>query len=71
MSGLCKNSRRGNPIGYPCFGFDVIHGYKTISPIPLAEAASWDLVEIKKSAAIAAEEAAVDLIGLCSMVDIA
>jgi beta-glucosidase len=29
------------------FGFDVIHGYKTISPIPLAEAASWDLVEIK------------------------
>lgn len=39
------------------FGFDVIHGYKTISPIPLAEAASWDLVAIKKSAAIAAEEA--------------
>ena len=40
------------------FGFDVIHGYKTISPIPLAEAASWDLEAIKKSAAIAAEEAA-------------
>ena len=39
------------------FGFDVIHGYKTISPIPLAEAASWDLNAIKKSAAIAAEEA--------------
>jgi beta-glucosidase len=39
------------------FGFDVIHGYKTISPIPLAEAASWDLVAIRKSAAIAAEEA--------------
>jgi beta-glucosidase len=39
------------------FGFDVIHGYKTISPIPLAEAASWDLQAIKKSAAIAAEEA--------------
>ncbi len=39
------------------FGFDVIHGYKTISPIPLAEAASWDLDAIKKSAAIAAEEA--------------
>ena len=39
------------------FGFDVIHGYKTISPIPLAEAASWDLEAIKKSAAIAAEEA--------------
>ena len=39
------------------FGFDVIHGYKTISPIPLAEAASWDLEAIKKSAQIAAEEA--------------
>ncbi len=39
------------------FGFDVIHGYKTISPIPLAEAASWDLQAIKKSAEIAAEEA--------------
>ena len=39
------------------FGFDVIHGYKTISPIPLAEAASWDLEAIKYSAQIAAEEA--------------
>ncbi len=39
------------------FGFDVIHGYKTISPIPLAEAASWDLEAIKKSAEMAAEEA--------------
>ena len=39
------------------FGFDVVHGYKTISPIPLAEAASWDLDAIKKSAEIAAEEA--------------
>ncbi|MGE6354939.1 beta-glucosidase BglX [Flavobacterium sp. NPDC079362] len=38
-------------------GFDVIHGYKTLSPIPLAEAASWDLEAIKKSAAIAADEA--------------
>jgi beta-glucosidase len=40
------------------FGFDIIHGYKTISPIPLAEAASWDLQAIQKSAAIAAEESA-------------
>src|SRR5690606_17521526 len=36
---------------------DVIHGYQTISPIPLAEAASWDLEAIKRSAQIAAEEA--------------
>lgn len=39
------------------FGFDVIHGYKTISPIPLAEAASWDLDAIQKSAEMAAIEA--------------
>ncbi len=39
-------------------GFDVIHGYKTLSPIPLAEAASWDLVAIEKSARNAATEAA-------------
>lgn len=50
-----EQTRLGIPL---LFGFDVIHGYKTISPIPLAEAASWDLVAIKKSAQIAAEEAA-------------
>ena len=50
-----EQTRLGIPL---IFGFDVIHGYKTISPIPLAEAASWDLEAIKKSAAIAAEEAA-------------
>ena len=65
-----EETRLGIPL---LFGFDVIHGYKTISPIPLAEAASWDLDEIKKSAAIAAEEAA--SVGLnwtfAPMVDIA
>lgn len=39
------------------FGYDVIHGYKTIFPIPLAESASWDLELMKKSASIAAKEA--------------
>lgn len=38
------------------FGFDVIHGYKTIFPIPLGEAASWDLEAIEKSARVAATE---------------
>ena len=32
------------------FGLDVIHGYRTILPIPLDEAASWDLEAIEKSA---------------------
>jgi beta-glucosidase len=39
------------------FALDVIHGYKTTFPIPLAEAASWDLAAIEKSARIAAVEA--------------
>jgi beta-glucosidase len=39
------------------FGLDVIHGMKTIFPIPLAEAASWDLPAIERSARIAAIEA--------------
>ncbi|MDR2947675.1 MAG: beta-glucosidase BglX [Prevotella sp.] len=40
------------------FGQDVIHGYKTTFPIPLGEAASWDLKAMKLSARIAATEAA-------------
>ncbi len=49
-----ENSRLGIPM---IFGYDVIHGYKTISPIPLAEAASWDLQAIQRSARVAATEA--------------
>ena len=37
-------------------GFDVIHGYRTIFPVPLGESASWDLNSIEKTAAIAAAE---------------
>ena len=37
-------------------GFDVIHGYRTIFPVPLGESASWDLGSIEKTAAIAAAE---------------
>jgi beta-glucosidase len=40
------------------FGQDVIHGYSVTFPIPLAEAASWDLPAIERSARIAATEAA-------------
>ncbi len=39
------------------FGFDVIHGYRTIFPIPLGEVASWDPEAAEQSAAIAAAEA--------------
>jgi beta-glucosidase len=40
------------------FGYDVIHGYKTMFPIPLAEASSWDLTAMEKSAYIMSKEAA-------------
>ena len=55
------------------FGQDVIHGYKTTFPIPLAEAASWDLDAIKLSARIAATEASAGGIHwtFAPMVDIA
>ena len=51
---VVKESRLGIPL---LFGFDVIHGHKTLSPIPLAEAASWDLTAIEKSSRVAAIEA--------------
>jgi beta-glucosidase len=52
-----KETRLGIPI---IFGFDIIHGYKTIFPIPLAQAASWNLTAIEQAERIAAEEAAAD-----------
>ena len=51
---VVEESRLGIPL---IIGFDVIHGYETLSPIPIAEAASWDLEAIKKSAEVAAKEA--------------
>ena len=64
-----KESRLGIPL---LIGADVIHGYKTVTPIPLGEAASWDLVAIEKSAAVAAAECAAAGINLtfAPMVDI-
>ena len=51
---LAMQSRLKIPL---LFGQDVIHGYKTTFPIPLAEAASWDLSAMELSARIAATEA--------------
>ncbi len=39
------------------FGLDIIHGFRTTFPIPLAEASSWDLKAVELSAKIAAKEA--------------
>ncbi|MRX37872.1 glycosyl hydrolase [Flavobacterium sp. LC2016-23] len=52
---LAMQSRLKIPL---LFGQDVIHGYKTTFPIPLAEAASWDLAAIELAARVAASEAA-------------
>ena len=48
----------GNRHGIPAlFGFDVIHGLRTILPVPIALAASWDLEIIEQGQAVAAREA--------------
>jgi beta-glucosidase len=49
-----EQSRLGIPL---LFAFDVIHGWKTTFPVPLAEACSWDLEMIEKTARVAAIEA--------------
>jgi len=65
-----ENTRLHIPL---IFGYDVIHGYKTIFPISLGETASWDTTAIEQSARIAATEASAE--GLhwtfAPMVDIA
>ncbi|MCK5226038.1 MAG: glycosyl hydrolase, partial [Planctomycetes bacterium] len=48
-----EESRLGIPL---IFGFDTIHGYKTIFPIPLGQAASWNPKLAEKVAAISAKE---------------
>ena len=48
----------GNRLGIPAlFGFDVIHGLRTILPVPIAMAASWDPETIEQGQAVAAREA--------------
>ena len=52
-----NHSRLGIPL---IVGMDVIHGYETIFPIPLALSCSWDLEAVEQSARIAAREASAD-----------
>lgn len=64
-----KESRLKIPL---IFGMDVVHGYETVFPIPLALSCSWDMAAIERSARIAAVESSAD--GICwtfsPMVDI-
>lgn len=52
-----NETRLGIPL---LFGYDVIHGHRTIFPVPIGEASSWDLAAIKKSAQVAAAEASAE-----------
>ena len=65
-----KKSRLGIPL---LVGMDVIHGYETMFPIPLALSCSWNLDAVKQSAAVAAKEASADGINwtYSPMVDVA
>jgi beta-glucosidase len=68
-----KMAVTASPSGIPIlFGLDVIHGFKTVFPIPLAISCSWDPARIEKSARIAAIEASASGIGwtFSPMVDI-
>lgn len=64
-----EESRLGIPL---IFGMDVIHGYETVFPIPLAISCSWDTAAVRSAAELAAREATAD--GICwtfsPMVDI-
>jgi beta-glucosidase len=64
------STRLGIPL---LLGYDVIHGHRTIFPIPLGESCSWDMELIEKAAQIAAEEASAEGIHwtFAPMVDIA
>ncbi len=66
---VVEESRLGIPL---IFGFDVIHGYNTQAPIPLAESCSWDLETIRRSAEVAADEASAEGVNwtFAPMVDI-
>jgi beta-glucosidase len=70
IQALALQSRLKIPL---LFGLDVIHGYKTVFPVPLGETASWDLAVMEQSAHIAATEAAASGIHwtFAPMVDVA
>lgn len=64
-----EHTRLGIPL---LFGFDVIHGHRTIFPIPLAQSCSWNLTSIEHSDRIAASEASAEGINwtFAPMIDI-
>ena len=65
-----EETRLGIPI---LFAFDVIHGFRTICPIPLAQACSWNPELVKKAAGVAARESSMSGVDwtFAPMIDVA
>jgi beta-glucosidase len=56
-----QNAAVNSPLHIPLiFGLDVIHGYRTMFPVPLGEAATWDPAAVQNDEAVSADEAAAD-----------
>ena len=56
-NGLQKKAMEESRLGIPVlFGYDVIHGFRTVYPIPLAQACSWNPALVEQSSAVAALE---------------
>lgn len=71
---LQERAVKGSRLGIPLlFGYDVIHGHRCIFPIPLAEAASWNVAAVQRAARISAVEATAEGIHwtFAPMVDVA
>ncbi len=74
MKAIQKMAVEGSRLKIPLFfGLDVIHGHRTIFPIPLGLSCTWDMALVEKSARIAAQEATAEGLNwtFSPMVDIA
>ncbi|HUA50070.1 MAG TPA: beta-glucosidase BglX, partial [Solirubrobacteraceae bacterium] len=61
INAVQKAAVEDSPLHIPLiFGLDVIHGYRTMFPVPLAEASSWDMGAIENDESISADEATAD-----------
>jgi beta-glucosidase len=61
INAVQKAAVEDSPLHIPLiFGLDVIHGYRTMFPVPLAEASSWDMSAIENDEAVSADEATAD-----------
>jgi beta-glucosidase len=61
INAVQKAAVQNSPLHIPLiFGLDVIHGYRTMLPVPLGEAATWDPAQVQQDESVSADEAAAD-----------